>query len=231
VAQKVHVGIVLDRSGSMEDCRTDAIGAVNSYLRQVKDDKDIEASISLITFDSQSIDVIRDKTPAGSCAELAASEYQPRASTPLLDAVGHGVALLDKRKEPGERCILAVMTDGLENASREYTKETIKALLDRKQKEEGWLVLYLGADHDAGHRRARWGCTPATLLPSTSRRLGPAWRQLAHVPSAMPWRLMRPATLPRAASPRGSAWTWGRRESANLRHAARGLVYFGLLML
>jgi hypothetical protein len=133
----------------MEDCRTDAIGAVNSYLRQVKDDKDVEASISLTTFDSQSIEVIRDKAPAGSCAELTPSEYQPRASTPLLDAVGHGVALLDKRKEAGERCILAVMTDGLENASREYTKETLKALLDRKQKEEGWLVLYLGAGHDA----------------------------------------------------------------------------------
>src|SRR5262245_19475693 len=83
----------------MENCRTDAIGAVNSYLRQVKDDKEIHASISLITFDSQSIDVIRDKAPAGSCAEMAASEYQPRASTLLLDAVGYGVALLDKRKE------------------------------------------------------------------------------------------------------------------------------------
>jgi len=49
--------------------------------------------------------------PRLSCVELAASEYQPRASAPLLDAVGHGVALLDKRKEPGERCILAIMTD------------------------------------------------------------------------------------------------------------------------
>jgi Mg-chelatase subunit ChlD len=68
---------------------------------------------------SQPIEVIRDKASAGSCVELAASEYPPRASTPLLDAVGHGVALLDKRKEPGERCILAVMTDGLENACRE----------------------------------------------------------------------------------------------------------------
>jgi hypothetical protein len=82
VTQKVHVGIVLDRSGSMEDCRTDAIGAVDSHLRQVKDDKEMEASISLITFESQAIEVIRDKAPAASCAELAASEYQPRASTP-----------------------------------------------------------------------------------------------------------------------------------------------------
>jgi hypothetical protein len=60
----------------------------------VRDDKNVEASISLITFDSQAIEIIRDKAPAGSCAELAASEYQPRASTPLLDAVGHGVGLL-----------------------------------------------------------------------------------------------------------------------------------------
>lgn len=62
------------------------------------------------------------KPPAGSCAELAASD-QPRAGTPLLDAVGHSVTLLDKRKVAGERCILAVMMDGLENASLEYAKE------------------------------------------------------------------------------------------------------------
>ena len=109
----------------------------------------MEASVSLITFDSQSIDTIRDHVPAGTCAELAPSEFQPRASTPLLDAVGQGVAMLDKRKSVDERCILAVMTDGYENASREYTKESVRALLDRKQKEEGWLVLYLGAGHDA----------------------------------------------------------------------------------
>jgi hypothetical protein len=157
VAQKVHVGIVLDRSGSMEDCRTDAIGAVNSYLRQVKDDKDMEAKVSLIIFDSQGIDVIRDRVPAESCAELATGEYQPRAQTPLLDAVGHGAAHLERRKENGERYVLAIMTDGLENASREYTKETIKALLDRKQKEEGWLVLYLGAGHDAWSQASAMG--------------------------------------------------------------------------
>jgi hypothetical protein len=93
--------------------------------------------------------VIRDRVPSTGCADLGADEYQPRAQTPLLDAVGHGVSLLDRSKQPDERAILAVMTDGLENASREYTKDTIKALLDRKQKEDGWLVLYLGAGHDA----------------------------------------------------------------------------------
>jgi hypothetical protein len=157
VAQKVHVGIVLDRSGSMEDCRSDAVGAVNSYLRQLQDDKDVEADVSLMIFDSQSIDLIRDHVPARSCAELGLSEYQPRAATPLLDAVGHGVAVLAKSVRAGERRILAIMTDGLENASKEYSKDTIKALLDRKQQEEGWLVLYLGAGHDAWSQARAFG--------------------------------------------------------------------------
>jgi hypothetical protein len=133
----------------MEDCRADAIGAVNSYLRKVREDKEMQARITLITFDSQSIDTIRDAVPAETCPELAKSEYEPRAWTPLLDAVGQGITMLDRRASTDERCILAVMTDGLENASREYTKETLKAALDRKQNENGWLVIYLGAGHDS----------------------------------------------------------------------------------
>ena len=173
MAQKVHVGIVLDRSGSMEDCRTDAIGAVNSYLRQVKDDRSMEARISLTIFDSNGIDVIRDRVPAATCAELGASEYQPRAQTPLLDAVGHGAAHLDRSKEAGERCVLAIMTDGLENASREYTKETVRALLDRKQKEEGWLVLYLGAGHDAWSQAGAMGLHAGNVAGFDKRAGGP----------------------------------------------------------
>jgi Mg-chelatase subunit ChlD len=149
MAQRVHVAIVLDRSGSMEDCRADAIGAVNSYLRQVRDDRAMDARITLITFDSESIDTIRDRVPGATCPELKPEEYQPRASTPLLDAVGHAAGLLDRLSTDGERRILAVMTDGLENASKEYTRERLKALLDRRQNEDGWLVLYLGAGHDS----------------------------------------------------------------------------------
>jgi len=149
MTKKVHTCIVLDRSGSMENCRTDAIGAVNSFLRQTKSDATADSRISLVIFDSQSIDVIRDRLPAEACKELAPAEYEPRASTPLLDAVGHGAALLARSPETDERRVLAVMTDGLENASREYTKDTLKALLDRRQKEDGWLVIYLGAEHDA----------------------------------------------------------------------------------
>ena len=199
MAQKVHVGIVLDRSGSMEDCRTDAIGAVNSYLRQVKDDKDMEATVSLIIFDSQSIDVIRDHVPAANCAELAAGEYQPRAATPLLDAVGHGVTVLGTRKDMDERCILAVMTDGLENASREYTKESIKALLDRKQHEEGWLVLYLGAGHDAWSQASSLGFHAGNVSAFAKHSVGAGTGAL----------YSRGRRYAMAASPRDEALTGG----------------------
>lgn len=84
----------------------------------------------------------------------------------------HGVALLDKRKEPGEHCILAVMTDGLENATREYSKETIKALLDRKQKEEGWLVLYPGAGHDAWTQARAMGLHAGNVAAFDKQAIG-----------------------------------------------------------
>ena len=172
MTKKVHICIVLDRSGSMEDCRTDAIGAVNSYLRQVRDDKEMLARVSLVIFDSESIDTIRDRVLAATCPELGASEYQPRASTPLLDAVGRGIGLLDGKSESDERRILAVMTDGLENASREFTKERLKALIDRKQKEEGWLVLYLGAGHDSWSQAQHIGVVAANVANFSKASMG-----------------------------------------------------------
>jgi hypothetical protein len=163
----------------MEDCRADAIGAVNSYLRQVKNDKELDARVSLMIFDSQGIDVLRDRVPIASCADLGEGEYQPRAQTPLLDAVGHGAGLLDKGKAPDERCILAIMTDGLENASREYTKEAIKALLDRKQKDDGWLVLYLGAGHDAWEQARTMGLHAGNVAAFSKKQFAASMASVA----------------------------------------------------
>ncbi|HRD78525.1 MAG TPA: vWA domain-containing protein [Hyphomicrobiaceae bacterium] len=169
--RKVHTCIVLDRSGSMEDCRTDAIGAVNSFLRQTKDDTTSDNRISLIIFDSQSIDVIRDRVPAAVCKDLQPGEYEPRAGTPLLDAVGHGASVLSKSAEKEERCVLAVMTDGHENSSREYTYGTLKALLERRQKEDGWLVVYLGAGHDSWAQADKLGFARGNVASFDKRSL------------------------------------------------------------
>ena len=110
MVRKVHISIVLDRSGSMESCRSDAVGAVNSYLRQVRNDKSMDARLSVVIFDSQSIDTIRDRVPVNACPELTLEEYQPRGATPLLDAVGYSVGILDALSGKDERRIMAIMT-------------------------------------------------------------------------------------------------------------------------
>lgn len=155
--QKVHISIVLDRSGSMIEARSDAVGAVNRYLQQVRNDTSIQARLSVVTFDSQSIDTIRDRVPVDVCPDLRLDEYQPRGGTPLLDAVGYSVGIFDCLSDKSERRIMAIMTDGLENASREYTRERLKGLLDRKQREDGWLILYLGAGHDSWSQASQIG--------------------------------------------------------------------------
>ena len=149
MVRKVHISIVLDRSGSMEACQGDAVAAVNSYLHKIRTDAKMAARLSVIIFDSQSIDTIRDRVPARDCLDLTPAEYQPRGATPLLDAVGYSVGLLDCLSGKDERRIMAIMTDGLDNASREFTRTQLKDLLDRKQKDDGWLILYLGTGHDS----------------------------------------------------------------------------------
>lgn len=148
MVHKVHVAIVLDRSGSMEDARRDAIGAINAYFQSLRDDASLDARLSVVMFDSHSIDTVRDRVPAGRCVDLRLDEYQPRGGTPLLDAVGYSVGIIDCLTEQLERRILVIVTDGLENSSREYTRQSLKTLLDRKQKADGWLILYLGSGRD-----------------------------------------------------------------------------------
>lgn len=143
---KLTVHVVLDRSGSMQSIKDDTIGAFNSYVETLAKDAP-DSKLSLTIFDSQSIDTIIDNAKIGEVEELTAAMYQPRASTPLFDAVGKTVALLDASK--GKNKALVILTDGLENASREYTKDAIKKLLDEKQEKSNWLVLYLGANQDA----------------------------------------------------------------------------------
>lgn len=157
MVHKVHIAIVLDRSGSMEEARGDAVRAINVYLRSVRDDQSMDARLSLVLFDSHGIDTIRDRVPVRTCPDIALHEYVPRGSTPLLDAVGYSVGIVDCLTDKDERRIMAIVTDGLENASREYTRDRLRELLERKQVQDGWLVMYLGAGHDSWSQASQIG--------------------------------------------------------------------------
>jgi uncharacterized protein YegL len=145
---KLNVVVVLDRSGSMQGSEHAAVGALNHYFASLRDDATCDAFVTLLMFDSLSIDTVFSAVPCAH-AHFGIEQFQPRGTTPLLDAVGAGVNVLDRLVADQELAALVVVTDGHENASRHYTFQKINELLTHRQKEKKWLVLFLGADIDA----------------------------------------------------------------------------------
>src|SRR5262245_47465051 len=118
-----HVCLVLDRSGSMQAIREDALGGVNSYIVSAKQDRALyESKFSLITFNSESVETIRKNEIMEQVKPIGGDEYRCAGWTPLYDAIGRGIGILDEATDgtSESKCVLVVMTDGQENASREF---------------------------------------------------------------------------------------------------------------
>jgi hypothetical protein len=147
--------MVLDRSGSMEACRAATIESVNAYLMKSRNEETLrDADFELAIFDTHSYETIR-RSMLSAVHDVTKAEFEPRGGTPLLDAVGRGIDGLDKRAI-GDKAILVIVTDGEENSSRKHTYESIKALLDERQK-KGWMVMFLGAGLDSAQEGLRMG--------------------------------------------------------------------------
>ena len=143
----LNVRVVLDRSGSMSNCVDQTIDALNGYLIGMQKEN-TEGVVTISLFDSQSITIGIDKVQIKDLSPLDYSFLNPRASTPLYDAIGAAIyehSNYEVTKE--DKKVLVIVTDGLENASREYSGEAIKKLVEEKE-EAGWLIVYLGSDHD-----------------------------------------------------------------------------------
>jgi len=143
----LNIRVVLDRSGSMSNCVDQTIDALNGYLIGMQKEN-TEGVVTISLFDSQSITIGIDKVQIKDLSPLDYSFLTPRASTPLYDAIGAAIyehSNYDVTKE--DKKVLVIVTDGLENASREYSGEAIKKLVEEKE-EAGWLIVYLGSDHD-----------------------------------------------------------------------------------
>ena len=143
----LNIRVVLDRSGSMSNCVDQTIDALNGYLIGMQKEN-TEGVVTISLFDSQSITIGIDKVQIKDLSPLDYSFLDPRASTPLYDAIGAAIyehSNYEVTKE--DKKVLVIVTDGLENASREYSGEAIKKLVEEKE-EAGWLIVYLGSDHD-----------------------------------------------------------------------------------
>jgi len=135
---------IVDRSGSMDSIKMDAIGGFNNFLADQKKEKG-KAIMTIALFDNEYILMCSGK-PIEEVEPFNEKTYVPRGSTALLDAVGRTINETNQRNP--EKAIIVVLTDGHENSSHEFTKQAIKKMIaDCETK--GWVVIYLSADANA----------------------------------------------------------------------------------
>ena len=142
--------IIIDESGSMQSIKKEAIDSVNETIQTIrsaqKKHEEQEHFVSLVTFNDD-VKTVHDCVPVSEVTELTSETYQPACCTALYDAMGLSVNALRKKVADVNKVLVTVVTDGYENASKEYSGKAIKALVD-ELKAKGWVFAYIGANQD-----------------------------------------------------------------------------------
>ena len=142
--------IILDASGSMMSIKQSAIDSVNETLQTIRAAQSKHADqqhfVTLVTFNDV-VKTISECAPAEEVAELTADTYLPCCCTALYDAMGQSLTTLRPHVAEADRVLVTIVTDGYENASREYSGQAVKALVD-ELKAKGWVFAYMGANQD-----------------------------------------------------------------------------------
>ena len=164
-ADLTHIYFLLDRSGSMQTIKTDIEGGFAAFVEEQQRTPG-ECRVTLAQFDDR-YDVVYSSVPV---AQVPPLDLQPRGRTALLDAMGRFItsageelAALAEPERPGT-VIVAIMTDGYENASQEWTHPAVKALVEQQTEGYSWQFLYMGADQDAIEVGASVGVAPAASV-------------------------------------------------------------------
>ena len=156
-----EIVFILDRSGSMAGLERDTIGGFNAMIEKQKKEAG-EAYVSTVLFDNVS-EVIHDRVDIRKIAPMTDKDYYVRGCTALLDAVGgaiHHIGNVHKyarEEDRPEKTLFVITTDGMENASCQYSYDRLKAMIQRQKEKYGWEFLFLGANIDAAREAARFG--------------------------------------------------------------------------
>ena len=182
---------ILDRSGSMAGLENDTIGGFNGMLEKQKK-QDGEANVTTVLFDDR-YEMIHDRFPIHAVQPLTDKEYYVRGSTALLDAVGrtiHQAGNIQKylpADMKAEKVIFVIITDGFENASREYTYDRVSRMIERQKEQYGWEFLFLVANMDAVSEAKKFGISAdrAVTFENDSQGIATNYRVVEETISCM----------------------------------------------
>ena len=152
---QVYNLIILDKSGSMGSIAhaaisgfNETVGSIRAAQEKFKDTQ--EHFVSLMVFCNCEKRLVYDKVPVEKVAELTSKDYRPCCCTPLYDAMGISLSALrnDIKDKNDATSVVTIITDGLENASKEYRLKDVKALVEDLTNNEGWTFAYIGTNQD-----------------------------------------------------------------------------------
>ena len=157
---QVHNLVILDESGSMASIKSLIINGFNELVQTVKGIEeqfpDQEHLISMVSFNALNNKILHFIDSVNKLDAINDSTYNPASMTPLFDAMGFSISKLKQYLEGKENysVLVTILTDGEENASKEYTGSAIKNLVD-ELKQQNWTFTYIGADHDVEKMAAK----------------------------------------------------------------------------
>ena len=169
---------VLDRSGSMSGLESDTIGGFNSLIERQKRIKG-KCYVTTVLFDSQH-ETVHDREELSTIMPMTERDYYVRGCTALLDALGDTINHISnihkyiRSEDVPEQTTFVIMTDGMENASRNYTYEKIRKMVKKQQKKYGWEFIFIGANIDAYAEAQKYGIRKDRAVNYVSDGIGTA---------------------------------------------------------
>ncbi len=152
---------ILDRSGSMSGLESDTIGGFNSMIEKQRSQEG-ECFVSTVLFDHESF-VLHDRIPLASVPKMTENDYTVRGCTALIDAIGMAIKHIGnihkyaRPEDVPQNTMFVITTDGQENASRVYSSDKVKKMIENQKEKYGWEFLFIGANIDAVETAASFG--------------------------------------------------------------------------
>lgn len=176
---KTHISYLLDETGSMLRQYRETVDGFNEYIQTLQAEKGAKKNrFTLTKFNSCRVQVAHDAVPLSEVQPLTTDNYKPECTTPLLDAVGRTIRAMEASEKHYDRLLMVIMTDGVENASKEYDHVAIRKLIEQKQSQGNWTFVYQGANQDSWANASRLGFDPGNVSDYDQSQAGVAMKNM-----------------------------------------------------